>query len=166
MCLTMSFVNLEKGNNSFFCLLLVSRGMLGNLKSSQMSSAKLTFSPGWCMLLIHIPDMVVTGSEYPSWLMMRYTKIDINYAAGGNLRRLSAQEAWETIEDCVQCDKQWKNPTSSISDQTIANLKAQLVKNEVVRVMIPKCMSWLDAYDEPISDIEDKVDNPSPYSTL
>ncbi|GKD34868.1 hypothetical protein Tco_1250377 [Tanacetum coccineum] len=105
---------------------------------------------GWCMLLILIADMVVTGSEYPSWLMMRYTKIDINYAVHGNLRRLSAQEAWETIEDCVQCDKQWKTPTSTISDQTIANLKAQLVENEVVRVMIPKCMSWLDAYDEPI----------------
>ncbi|GJV84841.1 hypothetical protein Tco_1524739 [Tanacetum coccineum] len=95
-------------------------------------------------------------------LVDRYIKIDINYAAGGNLGRLSAEEAWETIEDCVQCNKQWKNPTSTISDQTIANLKAQLVENEVVRVMIPKCMSWLDAYDEPIGDMEDKVDNPSP----
>ncbi|GJY07936.1 hypothetical protein Tco_0374990 [Tanacetum coccineum] len=65
----------------------------------------------------------------------RYTKIDINYAASGNLRRLGAEEAWETIED---------------------------FKNEVVRVMIPNCMPWLDAYDEPIGDMEDKVDNPSP----
>ncbi|GJX52762.1 hypothetical protein Tco_0281131 [Tanacetum coccineum] len=79
-------------------------------------------------------------------------KIDINYAAGGNLRRLSVEEAWETIEDCAQCDKQWKNPTSTILDQTIANLKAHLVENEVVRVMIPKCMSWLDSYDEHIGD--------------
>ncbi|GJS82288.1 hypothetical protein Tco_0748829 [Tanacetum coccineum] len=31
--------------------------------------------------------------------------------------------------------------------------------------MIPKCMSWLDAFDEPISDMEDKEDNPSPQST-
>ncbi|GJY16436.1 hypothetical protein Tco_0386858 [Tanacetum coccineum] len=96
----------------------------------------------------------------------RYTQIDIDYAAGGNLRRLSAEEAWETIEDCAQCDKQWKNPTSTISDQTIANLKTQLVENEVVRVKIPKCMAWLD--DEPIRDLntmEDKVDNPSPQST-
>ncbi|GKB21446.1 hypothetical protein Tco_0855369 [Tanacetum coccineum] len=84
----------------------------------------------------------------------RYIKIDINYVAGGNLRRLSTKEAWETIEDCVQCDKQWKTLTSTISNQTIANLKAQLVKNEVVRVMIPKCMSWLDAYDEPIGDMD------------
>ncbi|GKC77149.1 hypothetical protein Tco_1127923, partial [Tanacetum coccineum] len=35
----------------------------------------------------------------------------------------------------------------------------------MVRVMIPKCMSWLDAYDESIGDMKDKVDNPSPQST-
>ncbi|GKE40844.1 hypothetical protein Tco_1464249, partial [Tanacetum coccineum] len=95
-----------------------------------------------------------------------YTKIDIDYAAGGNLRRLGAKEAWETIEDCAQCDKQWTNPTSTISDKTIANLKTQLVENEVFRIKIPKCMAWLD--DEPIRDLnmmEDKVDNPSPQST-
>ncbi|GJU77854.1 hypothetical protein Tco_1274924 [Tanacetum coccineum] len=43
-----------------------------------------------------------------------------------------------------------------------------LVGNEVVRVKIPKCISWLDAYDEPIGDLdmmENKVDNPSPQST-
>ncbi|GKC40825.1 hypothetical protein Tco_1053209, partial [Tanacetum coccineum] len=51
-----------------------------------------------------------------------YTQIDIDYAAGGNLRRLSAEEAWETIEDCAQCDKQWKNPTSTISNQTYHSL--------------------------------------------
>ncbi|GKF36155.1 hypothetical protein Tco_0112913, partial [Tanacetum coccineum] len=81
--------------------------------------------------------------------MMRglITQIDIDYAVGGNLRILSAKEAWETIEDCAQCDKQWKNPTSTIFNQTIANLKTQLVENEVVRVKIPKCMEWL--YDEP-----------------
>ncbi|GJT38037.1 hypothetical protein Tco_0937902 [Tanacetum coccineum] len=98
-----------------------------------------------------------------------YTQIDINYAAGGNLRGLSAEEAWETIEDCSQCDKQWKNPTSIISDLTIANLKDQLVGNEVVRVKIPSCMSWLDAYDEPLGDLdmmEDKVENQSPQTTL
>ncbi|GKD09515.1 hypothetical protein Tco_1189200, partial [Tanacetum coccineum] len=87
---------------------------------------------------------------------------------GRNLKGLSAEEAWETIEDCAQRDKQWKNPTSTISDQTISNFKAQLVGNEVVRVKIRKCMSWLDAYDEPIGDLDmmkDKVDNPSPQST-
>ncbi|GJX25570.1 hypothetical protein Tco_0231866 [Tanacetum coccineum] len=34
---------------------------------------------------------------------------------------------------------------------------------EMVMVKMPKCMSWLDAYDEPIGD---KMDNPSPQSTL
>ncbi|GKA49434.1 hypothetical protein Tco_0742507 [Tanacetum coccineum] len=86
--------------------------------------------------------------------MKRYTQIDINYAAGGNLRGLSAEEAWETIMDCAQCDKQWKTPTSTISDQTIANLKDQLVGNEVVRVKIPSYVSWLDAYDEPLGDLD------------
>nr|GEU52816.1 hypothetical protein [Tanacetum cinerariifolium] len=39
---------------------------------------------------------------------------------------------------------------------------------EIVLVKIPKCMSWLDARDEPIGDLdmtEDKVDNPCPQST-
>ncbi|GKA11309.1 hypothetical protein Tco_0690742 [Tanacetum coccineum] len=39
---------------------------------------------------------------------------------------------------------------------------------EIVMVKIPKCMSWLDACDEPIGDLdmmEDKVDNLSPQST-
>ncbi|GJS27868.1 hypothetical protein Tco_0488488 [Tanacetum coccineum] len=38
---------------------------------------------------------------------------------------------------------------------------------EIVMVKIPKCMSWLDACDEPIGDLdmmEDKVDNPSPQN--
>ncbi|GKB86255.1 hypothetical protein Tco_0958527 [Tanacetum coccineum] len=47
----------------------------------------------------------------------RYTQIDIDYAAGGILKRLSAEEAWETIED---------------------------FENEVGRVKIPKFMAWLD----------------------
>ncbi|GJY48224.1 hypothetical protein Tco_0438180 [Tanacetum coccineum] len=86
----------------------------------------------------------------------------------GTLGGLSAEEACETIEDYSQCDKQWKTPTSTISDRTIANLKDQLVRNEVVRVKIPSCMSWLDAYDEPLGDldmVENKVDDQSPQST-
>ncbi|GKC78107.1 hypothetical protein Tco_1128881 [Tanacetum coccineum] len=37
------------------------------------------------------------------------------------------------------------------------------LKCEIVMVKMPKCMAWLD--DEPIGDMEDKVDNPSPQST-
>ncbi|GKA84609.1 hypothetical protein Tco_0806204 [Tanacetum coccineum] len=61
-----------------------------------------------------------------------------------------------------------ENPTSTSFNHTIKNLKAELVGNEVVRVKKPKCMSWLDTYDEPIGDLdmmEDKVDSPSPQST-
>nr|GEU45535.1 hypothetical protein [Tanacetum cinerariifolium] len=42
----------------------------------------------------HIKFLAPLHGEY-----RRYTKIDINYATGGNLRRLSAKEAWETIKD-------------------------------------------------------------------
>ncbi|GKC11884.1 hypothetical protein Tco_1008666 [Tanacetum coccineum] len=40
---------------------------------------------------------------------------------------------------------------------------------EVVMVKIPRCMQWLDTYDEPIGDLdimEDEAENPSPLSTL
>ncbi|GJW18181.1 hypothetical protein Tco_0025617 [Tanacetum coccineum] len=91
--------------------------------------------------------------------------------AGGDLIELSAKEAWETIEDCDQCDKQWKTLISIISDQSIANLKAQLVGNEIVRVAIPRCMSWLgstDACDEHICSLgmmNNEVGNTIPQST-
>ncbi|GJR45209.1 retrovirus-related pol polyprotein from transposon TNT 1-94 [Tanacetum coccineum] len=65
-----------------------------------------------------------------------YTQIDIDYAAGGNLRRLSAEEAWETIEDCAQYDRKCSNPTSVISDETIANPNAQIVGDDMVRVQV------------------------------
>ncbi|GJR55356.1 putative reverse transcriptase domain-containing protein [Tanacetum coccineum] len=58
------------------------------------------------------------------------------FPAGGDLMELSAEEAWETVKDCVQCDKQWKNSARTIFDQSIANLKARLVGNEMVRVKI------------------------------
>ncbi|GJZ40468.1 hypothetical protein Tco_0587031, partial [Tanacetum coccineum] len=44
-----------------------------------------------------------------------YTQRDIEYAVGEDLMELSAEEAWETIEDCAQCDKQWKTPTNTRS---------------------------------------------------
>ncbi|GKD65408.1 hypothetical protein Tco_1307516, partial [Tanacetum coccineum] len=88
-----------------------------------------------------------------------YTQIDTNYAASGDLKGLSDEEAWETIKDYAQCDKQWKNPTSTIFDQIITNLKDHLVGNEVVRVKIPKCKSWLDAYNEPI-EVEETLGTP------
>ena len=97
----------------------------------------------------------------------RYTQIDINYAARGNLMGLSAEEAWVIIEDCAQCDRLWKNPTSTISDQTIANQNAQIVGDDMVRVHVPRCMAWLD-YDEHVdglSTMDNEVGVTSPEST-
>ncbi|GKC84650.1 hypothetical protein Tco_1140367 [Tanacetum coccineum] len=67
----------------------------------------------------------------------RYTKIEINYAPGGNLRRLSAEEAI-----------------------------GKTIKDYVVRVMIPKCMSWLDAFDEPIEEVEEIIGIPMEVEPL
>ncbi|GJR52460.1 hypothetical protein Tco_1402981 [Tanacetum coccineum] len=53
----------------------------------------------------------------------------------------------------------------------IVNLKAQLVGSEMVRVKIPRCMSWLgstNAYDESIGSIgmmDNEVGNTRPQST-
>ncbi|GJT38061.1 hypothetical protein Tco_0937926, partial [Tanacetum coccineum] len=61
-----------------------------------------------------------------------------------------------------------RDKIATLHDKGLKNYfqEAQLVGNEVVRVKIPKCISWLD--DEPIGNLdtmEDNVDNPSPQST-
>ncbi|GJU52085.1 RNA-directed DNA polymerase, eukaryota, reverse transcriptase zinc-binding domain protein [Tanacetum coccineum] len=104
-------------------------------------------------------------STYSSLWLNIIHEVELLKQQGGNLKGLIAEEAWETIEDCAKCDKQLKNPTSTISDQTITTLNDYLVGNEVTGVKISKCVSWLDAYDEPIGDLDimkDKVENPSP----
>ncbi|GJV49652.1 hypothetical protein Tco_1439864 [Tanacetum coccineum] len=45
------------------------------------------------------------------------------------------------------------NPTSIISDETIANPNAQIVGDDMVRVLIPRYMSWLD-YDEHVDSLK------------
>ncbi|GKE85462.1 hypothetical protein Tco_1559204, partial [Tanacetum coccineum] len=50
---------------------------------------------------------------------------DLDFAANGNLRELSGEEAWEAIENFAQCQKEWDNPPNIISKQEVANLKAQ-----------------------------------------
>ncbi|GKD67487.1 hypothetical protein Tco_1309595, partial [Tanacetum coccineum] len=44
------------------------------------------------------------------------------------------------------------NPTSAISDETIANPNAQIVGYDMVRVQVPRCMAWLD-YDEHVDSL-------------
>ncbi|GJS69532.1 hypothetical protein Tco_0702373 [Tanacetum coccineum] len=72
------------------------------------------------------------------------------------------------IEDCAQYDKKkCSNPTSAISDETIANPNAQIVRDDMVRVQIPRCMVWLD-YDEHVdslSTMDNEVGVTSPEST-
>nr|GEW69689.1 hypothetical protein [Tanacetum cinerariifolium] len=59
--------------------------------------------------------------------------MDLDFAADGNLRELSGEEAWEAIENFAQGQKEWDNPLNIISEQEVANLKAQvkrLFRNE------------------------------------
>ncbi|GJZ02170.1 hypothetical protein Tco_0520131 [Tanacetum coccineum] len=76
--------------------------------------------------------------------------------ADGNLRELSGEEAWEAIENFVQGQKEWDNPPNIISEQKVANLKAQakrLFGNEDVWVEMHRGIAW------------DKVENPNPQNT-
>ncbi|GJX83516.1 hypothetical protein Tco_0332997 [Tanacetum coccineum] len=91
----------------------------------------------------------------------------INLTAEGDLRKFSDIGAWYAIEDCAQYDKKCSNPTSAISDETIANLNAQIVGDDMVRVQVPRCMAWLD-YDEHVdslSTMDNEVGVTSPKST-
>nr|GEV15185.1 hypothetical protein [Tanacetum cinerariifolium] len=58
----------------------------------------------------------------------------INLTAKGDLRKFSDIGVWYAIEDCVQYDKKCINPINVISDETIANLNAQIVRDDMVRV--------------------------------
>ncbi|GJX88323.1 hypothetical protein Tco_0340337 [Tanacetum coccineum] len=49
--------------------------------------------------------------------------------------------------------KKSSNPTSVISDETIVNLNAQIVGDDMVKVQVPRCMAWLD-YDEHVDSLE------------
>ncbi|GJU64397.1 hypothetical protein Tco_1246232 [Tanacetum coccineum] len=85
-----------------------------------------------------------------------YTRMDLDFAADGNLRELSGEEAWEAIENFAQGQKEWDNPPNIISEQEVANLKAQakrLFRNENVWVEMHRGIAW------------DKVENPDPQST-
>ncbi|GJY87415.1 hypothetical protein Tco_0502043 [Tanacetum coccineum] len=61
--------------------------------------------------------------------------MDLDFAADGNLKKLSGEEAWETIENFAQGQKEWDNPLNIISEQEIENLKVhakRLFGNEKV----------------------------------
>ncbi|GKF27967.1 hypothetical protein Tco_0094309 [Tanacetum coccineum] len=63
--------------------------------------------------------------------------------------------AWEAIENFAQGQKEWDNPPNIISEQEVANLKAQakrLFGNKNVWVEMHRGIAW------------DKVENPDPQS--
>ena len=86
--------------------------------------------------------------------------MDIDHTADGNFRELSADEAWETIENCAQLDKTLDNPTNVILDEMLTSLEEQarsLFGDKKFRVEIPRCMSWFGAtiiQDEHIGDLD------------
>nr|GEZ98795.1 hypothetical protein [Tanacetum cinerariifolium] len=63
--------------------------------------------------------------------------------------------------------KKYSNPTSAISDETIANPYAQIVGDDMVKVQVPRCMAWLDYDDhvDSLSMIHNEVGVTSPEST-
>ncbi|GJT38350.1 hypothetical protein Tco_0938215 [Tanacetum coccineum] len=82
--------------------------------------------------------------------------MDLDFVADGNLGELSGEEAWEAIENFAQGKKEWDNPPNIISEQEVANLKAQakrLFGNEDVWVEMHRGIAW------------DKVENSDPQST-
>ncbi|GJU57722.1 hypothetical protein Tco_1235488 [Tanacetum coccineum] len=88
---------------------------------------------------------------------INYTRMELDFAADGNLRELNGEEAWEAIENFAQGQKEWDNPPNIISEQEVANLKAQakiLFGNENVWVEMHRGIAW------------DKVENLNPQSTL
>ncbi|GJV49756.1 hypothetical protein Tco_1439968 [Tanacetum coccineum] len=71
--------------------------------------------------------------------------MDLDFAADGNLRELSGEEAWETIENFAQGQKEWDNPPNIISEQEIENLKVRakrLFGNENVWVEMHRNIAW------------------------
>ncbi|GKC47190.1 hypothetical protein Tco_1064912 [Tanacetum coccineum] len=64
--------------------------------------------------------------------------------------------------------KKCSNPTSAISDETIAHPNAQIVGDDMVRVQVPRCMAWLD-YDEhedSLNTMDNEVGVTSPQNTI
>nr|GEW94695.1 ribonuclease H-like domain-containing protein [Tanacetum cinerariifolium] len=93
----------------------------------------------------------------------------INLTAEGDLRKFSDIGAWYAIEYCAQYDKKkCSNPTNAISDETIANPNAQIVKDDMVRVQVPRCIGWLN-YNEHVDSLsmmDNEVGVTSPGSTI
>ncbi|GJV76379.1 protein kinase-like domain, concanavalin A-like lectin/glucanase domain protein [Tanacetum coccineum] len=111
----------------------------------------------YLMLSSSYPDLsIMSCHSYLdlSWAQahpLYYTRMDLDFAADGNLRELSGEEAWEAIENFAQGQKEWDNPPNIISEQEVANLKAQakrLFGNEDV---------WVEMHRE---EVEETLETP------
>ncbi|GJU25497.1 hypothetical protein Tco_1164118 [Tanacetum coccineum] len=81
--------------------------------------------------------------------------MDLEFAADENLRELSGEEAWETVENFAQGKKEWDNPPNIIFEQEIENLKVhakRLFGNENIWVQMHRSRAW------------DKVENLDPQN--
>ncbi|GJR90538.1 putative reverse transcriptase domain-containing protein, partial [Tanacetum coccineum] len=79
--------------------------------------------------------------------MMRYGYSSV---AEGDLRKFSDIGAWYAIEEYAQYDKNYRNPTSAISDETIANLNSQIVGDDMVKVQVPRHVDSLSTMDNEV----------------
>nr|GEU57997.1 hypothetical protein [Tanacetum cinerariifolium] len=85
-----------------------------------------------------------------------------------DFKKFSNIGAWYAIEDCVQYDKKCSNPTSAISDETVANPNDQIAGDDMARVQVPRCMTWLN-YDknvDSLSTMDNEVGVISAESTI
>ncbi|GJW85750.1 hypothetical protein Tco_0158895 [Tanacetum coccineum] len=86
---------------------------------------------------IIVNDLIVSDVDY-FVLDSIGSLVRIGLLAEGDLRKFSDIGAWYAIEDYAQYDKKCSNPTSAISDETIANPNAQIVRDDMVRVQVPR----------------------------
>ncbi|GKB56297.1 hypothetical protein Tco_0912483 [Tanacetum coccineum] len=86
----------------------------------------------------------------------------------------SLYDSWTRFKDIIRkvlnhgLTEGDSNPTSTISNETIANPNAQIVGDDMVRVQVPRCMTWLN-YDEHVdslSTMDNEVTVTSPKSTI
>ncbi|GJU13995.1 reverse transcriptase domain-containing protein [Tanacetum coccineum] len=61
-----------------------------------------------------------------------------------------------------------KNPISAISDETIANPKARIVRDDMVRVQVPRFMAWsnYNEHVDSLSTMDNEVGVTSPENTI
>ncbi|GJX23156.1 hypothetical protein Tco_0227601 [Tanacetum coccineum] len=75
----------------------------------------------------------------------QYTQVDLDFCGDGTLENLMVEEAWETIENFAQGQKEWDNPPNIISELEIENLKVHAKRsfgNEIVWVEMHRNIAW------------------------